>query len=223
MKEGKCARIESENYVIKITELSDGSCVGSCITVFFGVRFEHTNNGEIEKNKIDYEGTYKIAEAFGYITTIIDTDLKTYAKLKIEKVVNESELKPISRQPDGPLDFGCAETIVFYKSNIPIKELIFNDTAIDIVKKAIIADYSSYNLTEDSIKLKRGNILESYPLYKENQFIGVVTTRIFEAFVNRSWSVSSDGSPDVSSSRSIGEFPIDEGGNVYRFVNPCGA
>jgi hypothetical protein len=81
LHENQSAKIEDENYEIKITKFFNSPCPKGtqCIWSGIGVAFEYTYEGEVNK------GT-NLVQAFGYQTTIIDTDYETYAKLKITKM-----------------------------------------------------------------------------------------------------------------------------------------
>ena len=81
LHENQSAIIENENYEIKITKFFNSPCPkgAQCIWSGIGIAFEYTYKGEVKK------GT-NLVQAFGYQTTIIDTDYETYAKLKITKM-----------------------------------------------------------------------------------------------------------------------------------------
>lgn len=81
LHENQSAIIENDNYEIKITKFFNSPCPDDvqCIWSGVGIAFEYTYNGEVKK------GT-DLVQAFGYQTTIIDTDHETYAKLKISKI-----------------------------------------------------------------------------------------------------------------------------------------
>jgi len=81
LHENQSAIIESENYEIKITEFSNSPCPDEVVCVWggVGIHFEYTYKGEIEK------GT-NIFRAFGYRTSVIETDYETFAILKITKI-----------------------------------------------------------------------------------------------------------------------------------------
>ena len=81
LHKNQSAIIENKNYEMKIIEFFNSPCPKGveCFWSGVGIAFEYTHNSEIEKG-ID------LVQAFGYQTTIIDTDHETYAKLKITKI-----------------------------------------------------------------------------------------------------------------------------------------
>lgn len=81
LHENQIAMIENENYKIKITQFFNSPCPKgvACIWSGIGIAFEYTSNGEVTKG-------VNLVQAFGYQTTVIDTDYKSYAKLKITKI-----------------------------------------------------------------------------------------------------------------------------------------
>lgn len=81
LHENQSAIIENDNYEIKITEFFNSPCPkdAQCFWSGVGIAFEYTLIGEVK-------GGVDLVQAFGYQTTIIDTDHETYAKLKITKI-----------------------------------------------------------------------------------------------------------------------------------------
>lgn len=81
LQEGQSAVLTSDkDYRIKITGFINSGCPegAQCIWSGIGIAFEHTYNGEVIKGINQFR-------AFGYRTTLLGTDYKTYAKLKIIK------------------------------------------------------------------------------------------------------------------------------------------
>ena len=79
--ENQPATIIEEDYSIKITNFFNSPCPqgSQCIWSGVGIAFEHARAGDV-KSGID------LVEAFGYQTTILDTDHETYARLKVSRI-----------------------------------------------------------------------------------------------------------------------------------------
>ena len=81
LHENQSAIIENNSFEIKINQFYNSPCPknAECIWSGVGIAFEYTYQGQTEKG-------INRAQAFGYQTTIIDTDKETYAKLTITKI-----------------------------------------------------------------------------------------------------------------------------------------
>jgi hypothetical protein len=78
---GQSAKIKKTGLGIKITRFIYSPCPKNarCIWSGLGVVLEYQYKGEAKKG-------INLARAFGYQTTIMKTDYKTFARLKIEKI-----------------------------------------------------------------------------------------------------------------------------------------
>lgn len=77
----QCAAIDGEDLVVEITEFYNSPCPEGmeCFWSGVGIRFEYRHAGEVQ------EGT-NLVQAFGYQTTILDTDHETFARLMITRM-----------------------------------------------------------------------------------------------------------------------------------------
>ena len=81
LHKNQSATLTHEDLTITITDFVYSPCPkgAECFWSGLGVVLEYDHNGEVQK------GT-NLSQAFGYQTTIVDSDYKTYAKLKITKM-----------------------------------------------------------------------------------------------------------------------------------------
>ena len=79
LKKGQVAKIANTGLEIEITAFFNSPCEGQCFWSGVGVEFEYRFNGEVQKG-------INLVQAFGYQTTIVNTDHETYANLVVEKM-----------------------------------------------------------------------------------------------------------------------------------------
>ncbi|MEK6857204.1 MAG: hypothetical protein AABX39_01305 [Nanoarchaeota archaeon] len=115
-------RVENEEYGIRIMRFFKCPLlVGECVDPH-GITIEHKK----ENNDRTVIGTIKKVpesmDAFGYKTTVIDSDMKIYAKLKVEKIQNkyqDVDLTPVYgcvENSDCVIDRGICGTTVYNKN-----------------------------------------------------------------------------------------------------------
>ncbi len=82
LEKGQSAYYAGDDFKITVNDFFNSTCnVGSrCVWTGVGIAFEYSHNGIIEKG-------VGVDRAFGYQTAIIDSDYKTYSKLKISKII----------------------------------------------------------------------------------------------------------------------------------------
>lgn len=87
LHKNESAVVQNVGYKITITNFFNSPCPdgAQCLWSGVGVALKHSLKGEV-KEGID------MTEAFGYKTTIIDTDYETFAKLKIQASANTTDL-----------------------------------------------------------------------------------------------------------------------------------
>lgn len=80
LHENQSAIIEPDGLEVRVTNLIYSPCPpgAECIWSGLGVVLEYRLNGQTEQG-------VNLMKAFGYKTEIVDTDYKTYAKLKVTK------------------------------------------------------------------------------------------------------------------------------------------
>ena len=78
LRENQTALLNGTSLQIKITGFINSGCPegGGCFWEGKGIVFEYSLNGEVKKG-------VNLHQAFGYSVDIIDSDYKTYAKLRI--------------------------------------------------------------------------------------------------------------------------------------------
>ncbi len=80
LHENQSAKIESEGYEVTITSFANSPCPEDVVCVWegVGIAFEYTYDGEMKKGM-------NLTRAFGYETTIVDSDYETFAIVSITK------------------------------------------------------------------------------------------------------------------------------------------
>jgi hypothetical protein len=81
LKKNQVAKLTGSDFELEINNFYNSPCPkgAQCIWSGIGVGFEYRNDGQIKKG-------VNLAQAFGYETTILETDYKTYARLSVSKM-----------------------------------------------------------------------------------------------------------------------------------------
>jgi hypothetical protein len=81
LRQNQIARMEGNDLEIEIVEFYNSPCPPElqCFWSGLGVGLEYRSGGEVRKG-VD------LTQAFGYQTTILDTDYESYADLVMEKI-----------------------------------------------------------------------------------------------------------------------------------------
>lgn len=81
LRRGQTAILSGEGLRITILEFYNSPCPENvtCIWSGVGIGFQYTLNGQTRKG-------VNLVQAFGFQTTILDTDHETYARLKITRI-----------------------------------------------------------------------------------------------------------------------------------------
>ena len=79
LKKSQVAKIANTGLEIEITAFFNNPCTGQCVWSGVGIGFEYRFNGEVQRG-------INLVQAFGYQTTIAQTDHETYANLVVEKM-----------------------------------------------------------------------------------------------------------------------------------------
>lgn len=114
LHKNESAIIQNIGYKITITNFFNSPCPegAQCLWSGIGITLKHSLKGEI-KEGID------MTEAFGYSTTIIDTDYETFAKLKIQVSVNTNDLSSCQTASDCVAATCCHPTSLVNKKYAP--------------------------------------------------------------------------------------------------------
>ncbi len=108
------AIVQNAGYKITVTNFFNSPCPegAMCIWSGIGIAFKHTLKGEVK------EGV-NLTEAFGYKTSIIDTDYETFAKLKIQTTENTADLTACQTDADCTAATCCHPTSVVNQKYAP--------------------------------------------------------------------------------------------------------
>jgi hypothetical protein len=81
LHQNQSAIIINEDIEIKIIQFHNSPCPENvkCVWSGIGITFEYYHNKEVKRG-------INLVQAFGYQTTILETDHETYAKLKVNKI-----------------------------------------------------------------------------------------------------------------------------------------
>jgi hypothetical protein len=114
LRKNESAIVQNIGYKITITNFFNSPCPdgAQCLWSGVGVTLKHSLKGEV-KEGID------MTEAFGYKTTIIDTDHETYAKLKINSAQNIADLTSCKTDADCVPATCCHPTSVVNQKYAP--------------------------------------------------------------------------------------------------------
>lgn len=77
---GQRAIIPEENLSLGVKQFHNSPCGGVCVWSGVGISFEYVHDGETARG-------INLVRAFGFETTIVETDYETYAVLKIGRIV----------------------------------------------------------------------------------------------------------------------------------------
>ena len=114
LHKNESAIVQNIGYKITITNFFNSPCPdgAQCLWSGVGIALKHSLKGEI-KEGID------MIEAFGYNTTIIDTDYQTFAKLKIQVSTNTNDLSACQTAADCVAATCCHPTSLVNKKYAP--------------------------------------------------------------------------------------------------------
>lgn len=114
LHKNESAVVQNIGYKITVTNFFNSPCPdgSQCLWSGVGVTLKHSLKGEV-KEGID------MTEAFGYKTTIIDTDHETYAKLRINSAKNTADLTSCKTDADCVPATCCHPTSVVNQKYAP--------------------------------------------------------------------------------------------------------
>ncbi len=114
LHKNQLAIVKNTDHEITITQFFNSPCPDGamCLWSGVGITFKHTFKGEVREG-------LNLLQAFGYQTTIIDTDHETYAKLKINLPKNTADLTSCQTDADCVAATCCHPTSVVNKNNAP--------------------------------------------------------------------------------------------------------